>query len=226
MKTKLIIINVLLVAAIASGCKKEEAVLEDPLKLKRALTIPLPLYDISFKPVDVFGVTALPSGMTMLNDSSINYIYDEPFEYEFEFPIAFDIKNLIKNEDQLELVDSLHIYVDFRNGSAFTITGVVDAINSDEQLIESLLSDYQKIWHAPDVSGDGVIGESVNNKITISLTNDRIRNIYDNDVAEFLVTAGISSANIEQMAVIPNLIKFPNREFIGMKFSVHLNKRN
>jgi hypothetical protein len=210
----------LVVTIFFLACKKEAIVLDDPLVYTRPINLPLPLFELSMVPLDVFEDFENVDGVIIDDERLVSIEIKKALDLEWEYDINFNIQNMV-NSETLDLINNFNIYFDFKNGLPFEIHNQIYAVTDNGSIIDSLLDKNQSIWLSPAINSDGSLGEYTINYIDTKFINEKIRSYYQSNVTKLKIHLQIKSQSLSS-ASVPDLIKLNDSFILGMKLTVDI----
>jgi hypothetical protein len=148
------------------------------------------------------GETAEPNFINTTTQVSANVLIDLPFWfktslYERTDTLSFDVAGLFEDSTQVDMVESIDLYLSFENGFPFNIQAQFIMTNDNGYEIDSLFNQDggEFIWESGQLDAMGIVTSPTKTDINISIDNALTKKLYKNNSTRILIRSRITTGD-------------------------------
>ncbi len=148
------------------------------------------------------GETADPNFISTTTQVSADILIDVPFWfktslYERTDTLSFDVAGLFEDSTQVDMVESIGLYLSFENGFPFNIQAQFIMVNDNGYVIDSLFNQDGGIfiWESGQLDAQGKVTAPTKTDITISIDNALAKKLYKYESSRILIRSRLSTGD-------------------------------
>lgn len=148
------------------------------------------------------GETAEPNFINSTTLVSAEVLIDIPFwfktsMYERTDTLSFDVAGKFEDSTQVDMVETIDLYLNFENGFPFNIQAQFIMINDNGYVIDSLFNQDggEFIWESGQLDALGKVIAPTNTAINISIDNALAKKLYKYNSSQILIRSRISTGD-------------------------------
>ncbi|MGD9991898.1 MAG: hypothetical protein AB7S69_01255 [Salinivirgaceae bacterium] len=148
------------------------------------------------------GETAEPNFISTTTQVSAGVLIDIPFWfktslYERTDTLSFKVTEIFEDSTQVDMVETIDLYLSFENGFPFNIQAQFIMINDNGYVIDSLFNQDGGvfIWESGQLDAQGKVSAPTNTTINISINNALAKKLYKYDSSQILIRSRISTGD-------------------------------